>query len=240
MGHHIVLRIIGTDFSEEKEEGINVWYTTQYVPLILGGPATGNERYQLLEFDETFRKKLSLYEATKSYPKYLAMYEFESEKALNDYIRSPLLNEAQQYVPKSWRERGDFKNVWRVNYRRIAKRGDNDRSLAFQMVATNCPRGANEDEFNDWYTNDHIVFVLRSPEVIRAERYQRIGDDETYPKYLAIYRYKNERAIIERRDTWLGKIGLPDRRKRYPDDVWDCHWRVNYKLISKERKDLVV
>jgi len=108
------------------------------------------------------------------------------------------------------------------------------------MIGADCPRGESEARFNDWYTNHHMVFVLRMPEVIRAERYERIGNDENYPKYIAIYRYENEKTLVEAQDTWIAQLGVPDRRKAYPDDVWKLRWKVSYKLISKQRKDLVV
>ena len=227
MEQPFVMRMIGTNYSAEKEEEINLWHMLEHVPLVLRGPATGNERFQRVGEDDV-------------HPKYLATYDFESEKTLNDYLSSPLFTEARNQVPQAWREQGHFTSVWSVNYRLIAKRGDHDRSLAFSMIGTNCPRGADEAQFNDWYNNDHMVFVLRNPNVIRAERYQRIGEDQKYPKYLAIYRYENEKTLAEGRDTWVDKLAIPDRRRRYPDDVWDRRWFVRYKLISKQRKDLVV
>ncbi len=227
MAHSVVMRMIGNNYSKEKEEEINLWHMLEHVPLVLRGPATGNERFQRIGEDT-------------SHPKYLAAYEFKSEKDLNNYLNSPLLTEARNQIPQGWREKGHFKSVWSVNYRRIAKRGADDRSLAFSMIGTNCPRGENETRFNDWYTNDHMVFVLRNPDVIRAERYQRIGDDEKYPKYLAIYRFENESTLAEGRNSWIHKLAIPDRRKVYPDDVWDRRWYVCYKLISKQWKDLVV
>jgi hypothetical protein len=222
-----VIRIVGTNCGANQEEEGNAWYTTHHVPLVLHGTARGNERHQRIGDDG-------------AYPKYLAIYEYENEAALNDYLRSPLYIEALQDVRESYPEKGSFTVIWSVNYRRVAKRGSAADSLAFTIVGTNCPRNADEYEFNEWYTNDHMVFVLRSPFVIRAERYQRIGDDGNYPKYLAIYRYENERGLEDNRNTFISRLAIPDRRKRWPDDVWDRPWMVSYKLISKERKDLVV
>ncbi|MFC1952304.1 hypothetical protein ACFLV8_01525 [Chloroflexota bacterium] len=221
-----VLHIIGTNFRPEKEEEINIWYTTHHTPLILKGPATRFERCQRIGDDET-------------YPKYLAIYEFESEKVLNDYLRSPLANEVQKDA-QSWRERGDITDAWSVSYKLTAARGDTDRSLAFRFIATNLPHGANEDEFNEWYNNDHIPTVMgRNPLLIRFERYQRIGDEGICPKYLAFHRYANEMAIQERVNDFTSKIADAGGRKIvYPDGVWwEPSWRVAYKLITRWRKD---
>ncbi|MFC1873799.1 hypothetical protein ACFLYX_00685 [Chloroflexota bacterium] len=222
-----VLHMIGSNFNPAKEEEISIWYTTHHIPLIFKGPATRYELCQRISDDNAF-------------PKYIAIYEFESEKVLNDYLRSPLPGEAHEDL-RSWRERGDITDVWSINYKLIAKRGDNDRSTAFNLVATNLPRGETEEQFDAWYSYDHMFTVLnRTPMLIRFERYQRIGDDEISPKYLALHRYANETDITEKmKDTFLRKIDdMGGRRDIYPDGVWwDGTWRVGYKVISKGRKD---
>lgn len=227
MGNSPVLRVVGTEYNPEKEEELNTWHVVRHVPMILKGTATGNERYQRIGDD-------------RNYPKHLALYYYPNEQALNDYLSSPLRKEVQQDVKDSWPDSGDLVPVWRISYKRIARRGDNDRSLAFVMIGTNCPRGTTEEEFNNWYTNGHMVLVLRNPLVIRAERYQRIEDDETCPKYLAIYRYPDEKTLLEGQNSFMAKLAGVDRRMAYPDSVWRLVWWVNYKLISKERKDLTV
>lgn len=222
-----VLRIIGSNFRPGKEEEINLWWSSHHVPLILTGQALAGERYQRIGDD-------------KAYPQFLVIYEFESEKALNDYLKSPLHKEIAPEDERraGWRQRGDISDVWEMNYRLIAKRGKNDTSLAFNMVATNLPRGATEAEFNEWYNYDHVTSLLRSPEILRVERYERIGNDERIPRYLCFHRYLNEKAIAERRDGFLGKIGMEERSQVYPDSVWwDGTWRASYKMLSKERKD---
>lgn len=140
----------------------------------------------------------------------------------------------------SWLKAEDFIPVWVVDYKRIAKRGNGGNPLVVTICGTNCPPDTTEAEFNEWYTNDHMVFVLRNPYIVRAEQFQRIGDDEAYPKYLAIYRHESENALKEGRKNFLSGLSFTDRRRHWPDWVFRRPWLVSYKLISKERKDLVV
>lgn len=227
MGNSPVIRLVGTKYRKEKEEAMNIWHITHHTPLALRGPATGNERYQLVD-DDT------------AYPKCVTIYEYESEPSLKSYLASPLHDEALEDLRRSWPDKDDYAAVWLVNYRRIARRGDDGYSRAFKLVGTDCPRNANEDEFNNWYTNEHLVSVLRSPLVIRVERYQRIGDDTIYPQYLAIYRYATERDLLDDRNSQMNRLAVAERHERWPDEVWQRRWFASYRMIAKQKKDLIV
>ena len=59
-------------------------------------------------------------------------------------------------------------------------------------VLANCAEGADEDAFNDWYTNTHLADILSLPGYVKATRYelssaQVMPDDELSHRYLAIY-----------------------------------------------------
>lgn len=59
------------------------------------------------------------------------------------------------------------------------------------IVYTNCVEGR-EEEFNDWYTNQHLQDVMRIPGVVSARRFERSAHqrdpDGTYDwRYLAVY-----------------------------------------------------
>lgn len=64
------------------------------------------------------------------------------------------------------------------------------------------PTPGREDEYNDWYDNEHLDDVLRVPGVTAAQRY-RVAPMFTTPElvhgYLAIYEIESEdpRAALE-------------------------------------------
>lgn len=222
-----VIFIVGTNYAAKLEEKINAWYTTHHVPMVLSGPALGNERYQRIGDDLT-------------YPKYLAMYEYASHKVLAGYLRSQLHTKIFEDRRRTWPKKGDYTAVWLVGYKRIAKIGSQDRSLAFKMLGVNRPKNTKPKEFDDWHTNVNLVSMLRSPNVIRAEGYRRIGADASYPEYLAVCRYEDERGLEDDSDSFITRLATAERLMRWPAEVWDERWSARYKLISRERKDWIV
>ena len=222
-----VIRIVGTNCGDPaKEDEFNDWYTNDHILFVMRSPyVLSAERYQRMG-------------ESKKYPKYLAVYGISDEKALEGHIRSSIPEEALQDRYKRWPEEGIFTRKWLVNYKRIARWGDMESCSARCICGTNCGDPAKENEFNDWYTNHHVPFVMRAPLVIAAERYQRIGDDQEYPKYLAIYGFENEQTLDDCVKNSVYQEGVRDRRERWPDEegVFSRQWLVNYKRIARRQK----
>ncbi|UCV23648.1 DUF4286 family protein [Ferribacterium limneticum] len=60
------------------------------------------------------------------------------------------------------------------------------------MVLSN-PVAGKEDEYNEWYTNQHLADVLKVPGFKTAQRFTLIQDDPTANwKYLAIYEFETK------------------------------------------------
>ena len=224
----LVCHLVGTNCDPQKEWEFNVWYTTHHAPLVLRGPATAALRYQRLGDD------------TK-YPKFLVSYEYENKNVFNDFLKSPLHQEVLDDQRDSWPEAGEYTEVWSVAYERVAKRGNGVNPLIIHLMGTNCPANTSEADYDKWYTYDHMVFMLRSPYIVESERFHRIGEDTSCPKFLAVYKFDNELALAESKKHFLAGLSTVDRRRYWPDWVWRRVWgRIYYKLMSKERKDLVV
>jgi hypothetical protein len=63
--------------------------------------------------------------------------------------------------------------------------------VAYYITLSN-PLGGEDDVFNEWYTNIHIVDVLKIPGVISAQRFRLASEQRRNPpyeyRYLAIYK----------------------------------------------------
>ena len=78
-------------------------------------------------------------------------------------------------------------------------------------IALTNPVEGREQEFNDWYDNQHILDVLALPGCISAQRFRlsnvRIPNRSCPYRYLAIYEFETEdagaavKAIVERGGT---------------------------------------
>lgn len=109
MDKKLILHVVASDCGKpEKEKEFNDWYTNQHAPMLLKSPhVKGAARYERVG-DE------------KEYPQYLAIYEFESEEALDAYIKSPYRNEVLQDSGAKAKA-GEFIRRWIVDYRLISK-----------------------------------------------------------------------------------------------------------------------
>ena len=64
------------------------------------------------------------------------------------------------------------------------------------LVGSECSPGR-EAEYNEFYNKEHMPTALKAPGMLRGTRYERIGPQFEYPKYLAIYEIESEAAIEE-------------------------------------------
>lgn len=98
-----VINILGTRCRPEDEEKFNKWYEEVHIPLLL--------RFKGL-------KAVTRYKITgeaEEYPKYLAIYKFDSQEAYQAYETSPELAAAREEMRETWKE-GGFEIKWRVQY----------------------------------------------------------------------------------------------------------------------------
>ncbi len=101
---------------------------------------------------------------------------------------------------------------------------------------TDCGKPDRESDFNDWYNNVHVPMLFNTPYVERVARYERLGDDETFPKYLAVYEFKSEEALNKyRKDPVREKI-IQDSVAKTEAGELIIRWRVDYKEIASWEK----
>jgi hypothetical protein len=65
----------------------------------------------------------------------------------------------------------------------------------YDMVVLTNPVAGREDEYNDWYDNQHLDEVLQVPGFVRARRFVNDDPMATKPpefKYLAIYEIESD------------------------------------------------
>jgi uncharacterized protein (TIGR02118 family) len=104
-----------------------------------------------------------------------------------------------------------------------------------QVIAMDCSP-EKEEKFNKWYTESHVPLILKCGGVKEAARYKRIGENEEFPKYLALYEYESKEAMdAERNAPEFAAVG-EDVRKAWPNGLPPPKWVVQYELIKKWKK----
>ena len=104
---------------------------------------------------------------------------------------------------------------------------------AISFKAVDCGEPARETEFNEWYNTDHIYWPMKSPLIQAAERYERLGGDNRYPKYFALYRLENEPAFQAYSTSPERKASRAERDRCWPASIFVERWRVGYTRIAR-------
>ena len=98
-----MIHITGTRCQPELEEKFNTWYNQTHIPMLLKFKGLrGVTRYRILKPSE-------------GYPEYLAIYEFDSRQAFEEYETSPELAIALEEMRETWKD-GGWELMWRVQY----------------------------------------------------------------------------------------------------------------------------
>jgi antibiotic biosynthesis monooxygenase (ABM) superfamily enzyme len=97
------IMVVGTECPPEVEEEWNRWYSAKHVPDILKFKGIRKAtRYKIID-------------DKGEYPKYLAIYEFESPQAAEAWNTSPERDAVMRDFNDNWVTRG-AKIEWRVQY----------------------------------------------------------------------------------------------------------------------------
>ncbi|KAF8963592.1 hypothetical protein BDZ97DRAFT_1758439 [Flammula alnicola] len=57
------------------------------------------------------------------------------------------------------------------------------------------PTPQNEEDFNNWYNDEHILLLSRSPGWMRSARYRLVDCSHDAPRYLAMHAWKSRSAF---------------------------------------------
>ena len=98
-----LINMVATECQPEVEEKFNKWYDETHIPLL----------FKFKGMKRVTRYKVS--EKTEGFPTYLAIYEFETKQAYEDYTKSPELAAAREEMGETWKG-GGWEIKWRVPY----------------------------------------------------------------------------------------------------------------------------
>ena len=87
-----------------------------------------------------------------------------------------------------------------------------------------------EREFNEWYNKIHVPEVCdRIPGVIRGTRYEIVGPEQGYPKYLTVYELED--WAVNSVDDYLAKQRRGDIPSFTPGPPLKRVWTKTYKRM---------
>ena len=106
MAGNVMIQIVASQSTPEKEAVFNKWYSEVHVPMLFGYKGLKRaSRYQRLGDDDLSAK-------------YLAIYEFDSKEALDGFTASPEFGAAVEDFEKM-KETVGFTAKWAASYELI-------------------------------------------------------------------------------------------------------------------------
>ena len=109
MPAHKIMQIVASESSPEKEEDFNRWYSDVHLPMLFGYDGVKRaSRYRLIGDD------------FKSNAKFLAIYEFDSRKDMEEFPESQAFKDAIKDFDENNEDLG-FKMRWVAAYELISE-----------------------------------------------------------------------------------------------------------------------
>ncbi|MDE0823039.1 MAG: hypothetical protein OSB07_03580 [Dehalococcoidia bacterium] len=190
------LMMVGADISTDKEEEFNRWYNEEHLKDLLAVPG-------ILDG--------ARYEATKSGPKHMAVYELENVDVINtDAMKAlrPFTERGQRMAP-SIIGSNYINMVLEMIYPDLLtdEIANSGMAPALQIGRMDVP-DADQDDWNKWYSGVYVPNYEKCPGVIRGRRWKCVRGE---PRYAVVYEFENEN--VSETEEWL------KQREIHPDNV---------------------
>ena len=189
------LMLVGADIPADKESDFNKWYQEEHLQELLSVPGILNA---------------ARYEATKSGPKHLAVYELESVDVIE--------TDAFKNRPRTdWGSRVS-PNLIGTNFFNIVLDMIHPTSLTNEIANSDMAPALqigrmdvapdDQDEWNEWYSGVYVQNYEKCPGVILGRRWKSVRGE---PQFATVYEFENEN--VSETDEWF------KQREIHPDNV---------------------
>ena len=211
------LMLVGADIPADKEADFNQWYQEEHLQELMGVPGILNA---------------ARYEATKSGPKHLAVYELESVDVVNtDAFKNRPRTEWGQKVSPSLIGTNFFNLVLDMIHPGALTDdiADSDMANALQIGRMDVP-AANDDDWNKWYSGVYVPNYEKCPGVIRGRRWRAVRGE---PQYATVYEFEDEN--VSETEEWLKQREIHPDNSRMRDVMTHAAgspgiWRKTFQL----------
>jgi len=211
------LMLVGADIPADKEADFNKWYQEEHLQELMGVPGILNA---------------ARYEATKSGPKHLAVYELESVDVINtDAFKNRPRTEWGQKVSPSLIGTNFFNLVLDMIHPGALTDdiAGSDMANALQIGRMDVP-AANDDDWNKWYSGVYVPNYEKCPGVIRGRRWRAVRGE---PQYATVYEFEDEN--VSETEEWLKQREIHPDNPRMRDIMTHAAgspgiWRKTFQL----------
>jgi len=99
------------------------------------------------------------------------------------------------------------------------------------IAGTEC-RPDVEEKWNQWYNEIHVPMLFKYPGVKRATRYKRIGGDEAFPQYIAVYEFEEKETLDKYFNSPERAAALEDVKNTWQEGEFTTKGIAQYEFIK--------
>ena len=190
------LMIVWVDVPPETEDEFNRWYNEEHLAELLAVPGV---------------LSAARYEAVKSGPKHMAVYELESPAVIQtEAFKNRPRTEWGQKVSPSVIGSNLMNNVYEMIHPQelSAEIAGAGMAPALQIGRMEVP-AANDAEWNEWYSGVYVPNYEKAPGCIRGRRWKTVRGA---PAYATVYEFENPQ--VSETAEWLRQRDIhPDNQR---------------------------
>ena len=211
------LMIVWADVPADMEDDFNHWYNEEHLAELLSVPGV---------------LSAARYEATKSGPKHMAVYELESPAVVEtDAFKDRPRTEWGKRVSPSIIGTTLINNVYQMIHPAEVT-GDiagSGMAPALQIGRMDVP-AENDADWNDWYSGVYVPNYEKVPGCIRGRRWKAVRGE---PVYATVYELEDEN--VSETAEWLRKREIHPDNERMRDIMTHAPgspgvWRKTFQL----------
>ena len=190
------LMMVWVDVPEDKEEEFNHWYNEEHLAELLSVPGI---------------LSAARYEAVKSGPKHLAVYELESSKVIEtDAFKNRPVTEWAKRVSPTAIGTNRIGNTYEMIYpdQLNASIASSEMAPALQIGRMDIP-DEHSDEWNQWYSTVYVPNYEKVPGCLRGRRWKAVRGE---PSYSVTYEFED--VHVSEKEEWLRQRDInPDNER---------------------------
>ena len=188
-------------------------------------------RYEGLKAVERFK----ILTENPDYATYIAIYHYDNVKDMEGRSKSPSSADVAADMKATWPEGLDIS--WRVAYLEHKKWNAAQLSpdTVIHVVGVNGPANVKETEFDAWYDNTHVPWLMKTGTISQSVRYRITRPNKDYPFYLAVYYFDNQKKYETFLDHPERVAAIKELDEHWPNGIGRMWW-VQYKMMRDWKK----
>jgi hypothetical protein len=221
-----VIDIVASSPLSQDTEKLEAWYSNVHISMIMKYGAESVERFKALN-------------ENSDYPVYLNMYHYPNIRGYDQRFSPEASAEISKDLQATWPNgHGVRWHVWYVEYKKwgVATAIPILKNTIMYIIGTNSPSPEKDAEFNTWYDNTHIPWLMKTGMLVGAVRYRIMFENKDYPSYLAIYYYDNRARYDEFFDHPERLAALKELHEHWPNWNDIMTWSLEYEFQKSWRK----